>query len=312
MVEIKPLIKWVGGKTQILDSVFDLFPKNISNYYELFIGGGSILFELLNRLEKNTITVQHIYIGDFNENLIDLYNSIKSNLDELIKYLYKFKKSYDSAPINKKEKGIRTNIEPLPTIKQNIEKSKEHVYYFYRHMYNKLKETKTKKIKTSALFIFLNKTSFRGVYRENSSGKFNVPFGNYNLLEIYDIENLKKCNKLFNKYNIQFTHINFYNWKEKIIYDKESFIYMDPPYYPENDTSFTSYTAHNFNLEQHKNLIELCKHINTKKSKFVLSNSETNFIKDNLKEFNIKIINLKRQINSKNPGATTNEVLIYN
>ena len=87
---------------------------------------------------------------------------------------------------------------------------------------------------------------------------------------------------------------------------------MDPPYYPENDTSFTSYTAHNFNLEQHKNLIELCKHINTKKSKFVLSNSETNFIKDNLKEFNIKIINLKRQINSKNPGATTNEVLIYN
>lgn len=312
MVEIKPLIKWVGGKTQILDNVFNFFPKEISNYYEPFIGGGSVLFELLNRLEKGTINVKNIYIGDFNDNLIDLYNSIKDNLDDLIEYLDKFKQSYDNAPINNKEKGVRQNIEPLPTIKQNVDKSKEHVYYFYRKMYNKLKESKTKKVKKSALFIFLNKTSFRGVYRENSSGKFNVPFGNYNSLEMYDIQNLKQCSELFKKYKVQFVHRNFYDWKDKIQYDKNTFVYMDPPYYPENETSFTSYTANDFDLNQHKNLVDLCKYIHNKKSKFVLSNSDTSFIKESLKEFTIKIINLKRQINSKNPGATTNEVLIYN
>jgi DNA adenine methylase len=312
MVEIKPLIKWVGGKTQIIDSVFNLFPKEISYYYEPFIGGGSVLFELLNRLEKGTIKVDKIFIGDFNENLINLYNSIKTDLDQLIKYLNRFKLSYDSSPENVKEKGIRQNIEPLSTIKQNVAKSKEHVYYYYRKMYNTLKNSENKKSKRAALFIFLNKTSFRGVYRENSQGKFNVPFGNYNTLEMYDEVNLKKCNELFNKYNVQFIHKNFYDWKEKITYDKKTFIYMDPPYYPENETSFTSYTANDFNLDQHKKLIELCKYIANKKSNFLLSNSDTSFIKNSLKEFKIQTINLKRQINSKNPGATTNEVFIYN
>jgi DNA adenine methylase len=131
-------------------------------------------------------------------------------------------------------------------------------------------------------------------------------------MEMFDENNLKNCSSLFKKYKVNFNHINFYDWKEKIKYDNKTFIYLDPPYFPENETSFTSYTANDFNLEQHKNLINFCKHINTKKSKFLLSNSDTSFIKNGLKEFKIQIINLKRQINSKNPGATTNEVLICN
>lgn len=312
MENIIPVIKWVGGKTQIISDVFSLFPKEITNYYEPFIGGGSILFELLNRLERNEIKVKNFYISDLNKNLIDLYNCIKNNNNDLLKYLNKFKKKYDEAPINKNNDEKRKKIIVFKTMKENKEKSKEHLYYFYRKVFNKLKINNENIIKKSALFIFLNKTSFRGVYRENSSGLFNVPFGNYEKLEMFNTDNIKKCSELFNKYNISFVNINFINLVGKIKFDKNTFVYLDPPYYPENETSFTSYTADDFNKEQHINLINLCKFISQKNGKFLLSNSDTKFIKDNLKEFMIKIINCKRQINSKNPGATTNEVLIYN
>ena len=312
MTTLYPFIKWVGGKSQIIDEVFKYFPKKITNYYEPFIGGGSVLLQLINKIEQKEITVDNILIGDFNKDLIDLYSSIKDKLDDLLIYLNKFKENYHNAPINENTDEKRKKIIPEKKIKDNIAKSKEHVYYFYRKMFNKLKKSNNKPIKKSALFIFLNKTSFRGVYRENSSGEFNVPFGNYKNMEMFDENNLKNCSSLFKKYKVNFNHINFYDWKEKIKYDNKTFIYLDPPYFPENETSFTSYTANDFNLEQHKNLINFCKHINTKKSKFLLSNSDTSFIKNGLKEFKIQIINLKRQINSKNPGATTNEVLICN
>lgn len=312
MENIIPVIKWVGGKTQILNDVFALFPKEISNYYEPFIGGGSVLFELLNKLEREEIKVNNIYIGDLNKNLIDLYLTIKNNKDDLLKYLNKFKKKYEEAPVNDKTDEKRKKIVPYKTMKKNKETSKEHLYYFYRKVYNKLKMNNIRIIKKAALFIFLNKTSFRGVYRENSSGLFNVPFGNYDKLEMFSTDNINKCSLLFNKYNVNFVNTNFMSWKEKIEFDNRTFVYLDPPYYPENETSFTSYTADDFNKEQHTNLVNLCKFINQKKGKFLLSNSDTKFIKDNLKNFKIKTINCKRQINSKNPGATTNEILIYN
>jgi DNA adenine methylase len=311
MENIIPVIKWVGGKTQIMSDVFALFPKEISTYYEPFIGGGSVLFELLNRLERSEIKVTNIYISDINKNLIDLYNCIKNNKDDLLQYLHKFKKKYDQAPINNNNEK-RKKIVIFKTMKENKEASKEHLYYFYRKIFNKLKMTNENTVKKSALFIFLNKTSFRGVYRENLSGFFNVPFGNYEKLEMFTTQNIKRCSELFNKYNVSFVNIHFINLIGKIKFDKNTFVYLDPPYYPENETSFTSYTSDDFNKEQHVNLTNLCKFINQKNSKFLLSNSDTKFIKDNLKEFHIKIINCKRQINSKNPGATTNEVLIYN
>lgn len=312
MVTIYPIIKWVGGKTQIIEQVFETFPTEISHYYEPFIGGGSVLFELLNRLEDEKIKVKTINIGDFNKNLINLYNSIKNEPDKLIKYIRKFKNNYDESPNPEVSKDTRKKIEPFNTVKENKNTSKEYLYYHYRNMFNKIKDMDYKPAKKSALLIFLNKTSFRGVYRENSSGKFNVPFGNYLKLELFDEKNIRNCSRLFNKYSVQFTHTDFYSWNDKIKYDNKTFVYLDPPYYPINDTSFTSYTSDDFNLEQHKKIVSLCKTINNKKSKFALSNSDVSFIKDNLKQFNIKIINCKRQINSKNPGSTTNEVLINN
>ncbi len=179
-------------------------------------------------------------------------------------------------------------------------------------MFNKLKKSNKHLIKKSALFIFLNKTCFRGVYRENTNGDFNVPFGNYNNVEFYNKDNLLNCSLLFNKYGVKFFNISFFDWLKIIDFNKQTFIYLDPPYYPENDESFTSYIGTDFIQKDHSDLLFMCHFINYKQSKFLLSNSNTSFIKDNLNQFNIDTISLKRQINSKNPGSTANEVLIYN
>lgn len=313
MTDIYPFIKWVGGKTQLMESVFNEFPKIMLNYYEPFIGGGSVLFNLLNKLENREIIVNNIYISDINKDLIDLYLSVKNNYKLLIKYLQKFKNNYEKAEVINKEKVVRKKIVVKKTLKSNIKEGKEHVYYFYRSVFNKLKTNNSNKIvKKSALFIFLNKTCFRGVYRENTSGIFNVPYGNNINVSMFDENNLKRISELLNKYDVNFSVKNFYDLKETIKYMKNTFVYLDPPYYPENETSFTSYTSNDFGKEQHDKLIEFCKYIDTKKSKFLLSNSNTNYIKDNLKKYKIEIIDCKRQINSKNPGAVAKEVLIYN
>ena len=313
MSDIYPFIKWVGGKTQLMDQVLSKFPKEISNYYEPFIGGGSVLFNLLNKIEKKEIKVDSINISDINKDLIDLYLSIKGKSKKLIKKLKELKENYEKANVEKEEKVGRKKIKVMDTIDEAIKAGREHVYYFYRNKFNQLKKSESTKVTSkSALFIFLNKTCFRGVYRENSDGIFNVPYGNNKNVSMFDENNLLKINELLKKYDVKFTITNFYELKDKIKYDKKTFVYLDPPYYPENETSFTSYTSNDFNKEQHEKLIELCKFINTKKSKFLLSNSNTSFIKDSLKDFNCGIVDCKRQINSKNPGAETKEVLIYN
>ena len=313
MSDIYPFIKWVGGKTQLMDQVLSKFPKEISNYYEPFIGGGSVLFNLLNKIEKKEIKVDSINISDINKDLIDLYLSIKGKSKKLIKKLKELKENYEKANVEKEEKVGRKKIKVMDTIDEAIKAGREHVYYFYRNKFNQLKKSESTKVTSkSALFIFLNKTCFRGVYRENSEGIFNVPYGNNKNVSMFDEKNLLKINELLKKYDVKFTITNFYDLKDKIKYDKKTFVYLDPPYYPENETSFTSYTSNDFNKEQHEKLIELCKFINTKKSKFLLSNSNTSFIKDSLKDFKCGIVDCKRQINSKNPGAETKEVLIYN
>jgi len=313
MTDIYPFIKWVGGKTQLMESVFNEFPKIMLNYYEPFIGGGSVLFNLLNKLENREIIVNNIYISDINNDLIDLYLSVKNHYKQLIKYLQKFKNNYEKAEVVNKEKVVRKKIVVKKTLKANIKEGREHVYYFYRSIFNKLKMNKSNKIvKKSALFIFLNKTCFRGVYRENTSGIFNVPYGNNINVSMFDENNLKRISELLNKYDVNFSVKNFYDLKQTIKYTNNTFVYLDPPYYPENETSFTSYTSNDFGKDQHDRLIEFCKYIDLKKSKFLLSNSNTHFIKDNLKQYKTEIVDCKRQIHSKNPGAAAKEVLIHN
>jgi DNA adenine methylase len=311
-ITVEPFLKWVGGKTQICDDVINLFPAVIERYYEPFIGGGSILIKLLNLVDTNMIKIKKFQISDINKTLILTYHNIKHNPEKLIQQLTIIKDNYfKNTNISAASKG--TSIQFFDNIDENILKGCNYVYYFYRDMYNKLKKTidnlnTDDKCKLSALFIFLNKTCFRGLYRENSSGEFNVPFGNYSNPSIYDKNNITNLSKLFKKYKVKFKCLTF----DTITVKNNSFVYLDPPYYPENSNSFVDYNGTSFNLESNNKLLNMVNNLNDKNIKFVLSNSDTQWINDNYNKYNINKILCKRKINSKNPKSTVNEVIIKN
>ena len=299
----KPLIKWVGGKTQIIDKVLAKFPKQIQSYYELFLGGGSVLFALLNEVENKNILIENeINAFDINETLIYLYKNIQTNSELLfieIKKLVDIYESISGEIINRNPK----NIEEAKT-------SQESYYYWIRSQYNKIKDNKS--LIRSAMFVFLNKTCFRGVYRVGPNG-FNVPFGHYKNPEIISKEHLQTIKNLIK--NVNFYHLDFEKSFEMIKNNEEykfqNFVYLNPPYVPITNTSFVSYSENGFSLEKHKRLFELCN--NLKNTKMLMSNSDVKLVKDNFKleTYTIEIISCKRSINAKNPESKINEVLIY-
>jgi DNA adenine methylase len=294
-IKIKPLIKWVGGKTQIIDQVLGEFPQNIENYHELFLGGGSVLLGLLEYIKNDKIKVSgSIYAYDFNETLINMYKNIQKTPELLFNEIEKLIKDYNQITAqngNKKPKNIDESKE-----------SQESYYYWIRQSFNKMNQLEKNSNQGSAYFIFMNKTCFRGLYREGPNG-FNVPFGNYKKPEIINKSHLNEISELIK--NVNFIHSSFEESFKNI--QNDDFIYLDPPYAPENDKSFVNYTSTGFTMEQHLNLFKL-----SKKFKFVMSNANVDMVKDEYtdKKYSIKIISCKRTINSKNPDSKTTEVLI--
>ena len=272
---MKPFIKWVGGKTQILDDTLSLFPTTIENYHEPFVGGGSVL---LNVLSKN-IVHDKIYASDTNYSLIQLYKHVQNNLEELYIELKKIYKNYEN------------NIE---------EKEKEKYYYSMRQLFNTCDKNS---IEHSALFMFLNKTCFRGLYREGPNG-FNVPYGHYKKVNIIDKDELEKISELIK--NVNFECLDFRESLKKV--GSQDFVYLDPPYAPETKNSFVGYTKGGFKLEDHN---ELFKTIKENIPNFVMSNSNVELVNESFQGYDKKVIIAKRSINSKNPASKTEEVIIY-
>tara|TARA_B100001173_G_C16027485_1_gene564762 strand:- start:43 stop:957 length:915 start_codon:yes stop_codon:yes gene_type:complete len=299
----KPFLKWAGGKTQILEEVLSKFPKQINNYHEIFLGGGSVLLGLLSLQKENKITIKNnIYAYDLNKGLINCYNQIKNNIQDLISNLDLLNTEFTSIQKNTEgQRGQPNNID-ISTYKL----TREHYYYWIRNEYN---NNQKNNCLSAAHFIFLNKTGFKGMYREGPCG-FNVPYGKKDVKsipKIYDINDLKNINKLIQ--NVEFKCLDF---KDSFDYvKKDDFIYLDPPYVPENKDSFVNYTVDGFDLDTHKKLFNT---INGKKkdNKFVMSNSYTEMIMNEFDEYNCDIIEVKRRINSKKPDDKTNEVIIYN
>lgn len=290
---IKPFLKWVGGKTQIIDEVLDKFPDEINNYYEPFLGGGSVLLALLCKQKEGKINIRgKIIANDINKNLINVYKTIQSDPHKLIDQLKKLCDTYNSI---KEEKMINKPKRGLTVKEEDSLKSKEAYYYWIREKYNKLDN--------AAQFIFLNKTCFRGVYRESKNG-FNVPFGNYKNPSVYDEDHILQISKLIK--DVIFTNESF----EKVLCDfkRDDFVYLDPPYYPENAKSFVDYNSAGFGEEMHKKLFSSCLNL---KCNFVMSNSDVKQVRDTFKDYKIEIIECKRCINSKKPSSTTNEVIVY-
>lgn len=298
----KPILKWVGGKTQIIDKLIAEFPTNINNYREAFLGGGSVLLALLSYVKDGIIKINgNIYACDSNEPLIYVYKNIQSKHDELYNQMQPLIAEFNSCgngEINRTPKNINEAMI-----------AKENYYYWIRRKYNKLSLNDKKTTIGSAMFIFLNKTCFRGVYRVGPNG-FNVPYGHYNNPEIINKEHLDEIHELIQ--NVTFECSDFNISLNNV--EPNDYVYVDPPYAPETNTSFVKYTENGFDIDNHNGLFNLMHKLTNSNIKMMLSNSDVDLVRNNFtsEKYNITSILCKRTINSKNPKAKAKEVIIKN
>lgn len=288
----KPLLKWVGGKTQIMDAVMDLFPENIDTYHEPFVGGGSVLFTCLS-----TKSVNKVFASDINPSLIGLYKNVKENPDAFVVELRALIKDFNECT------GEVVNRKPT-TIKE-AKTSRESYYYWVRAQFNAVPREEKMSLKASCMFLFLNKTCFRGLYREGPNG-FNVPYGNYKNPAIMEESHIHEVSELIK--NVTFTVEDFTHSLARV--RPGDFVYLDPPYAPINNTSFIKYNSSGFDLNQHRTLFNMCGEL---KSKMLMSNANVELVRDAFPDshYNTKTISCKRAINSKDPSSRVEELLIY-
>ena len=290
-VSVKPIIKWAGGKSQLLDDIRKKYPQKIERYCEPFVGGGAVLLDVLANFQPTDVLV-----NDINAELVNTYKQIKTNVDKLIEMLSDMQKSFW-------EKG---------------DSDRKAMYLEKRERFNSIKSSCVHSdLEMAVLFIFLNKTCFNGLYRVNSKGLFNVPIGSYKKPPICDADNLRLISGLLKNVEIV---CGDYSQCENFI-DKNTFVYIDPPYRPLTATaSFTSYSENEFGDKQQIELCNFIGRISNKGAKILASNSDPKnadetdcFFDDLYSDYNIDRIGAKRMINSKgNSRGTISELLICN
>lgn len=300
---VKPPLKWVGGKTQIIDKLISKFPIEIENYHEIFLGGGCVLLTFLTYVKNRIINVYgKIYAYDLNDSLIYLYKNIQTNYVELYNELQKIICEYNSCDEKNEVNRNPKNINEAKICKENY-------YYWIRNRYNKLSPEDRKQLIGSSMFLFLNKTCFRGMYRVGPNG-FNVPYGNYKNPEIVNLDHLQEISELIQ--NVIFECCDFNNSLQRI--NRNDFVYLDPPYAPENKNSFVGYTQKGFDDIDNIKLFQLIHKLTETDIKIMMNNSDVKLVRDNFtnKKYNIESILCKRLINSKNPESKSGEVIITN
>lgn len=289
----KPFIKWVGGKTQLLDEVKSFLPPDLGSrtgltYVEPFVGGGAVLFWILQEYPN----IEKAVINDINAELICTYQIIKSNVEALIQELNRIQSEYISLGADDRKKYFLSK----------------------RSMFN---SRNISDIETAALFIFLNRTCFNGLYRVNSKGEFNVPHGKYSNPKICDEDTLRADSALLQKVEIlcgDFSETGLFAGPNAVFY-------FDPPYKPLTDTaSFTSYAKDGFDDNEQRRLGRFIENIAAERSVFVASNSdpknvdsEENFFDRLYQKFMIKRVSAARMINSNPNGrGCISEIMISN
>ena len=292
----KPFLKWVGGKTQIIDKIISRIPGEINNYHEIFLGGGSVLLAVLSLQRHGKIVIKNkIYAYDINRDLINVYKHIQTNKQELYEHIQFYVNEYDALD------GAKKIMKPVSI--DEAKTSKESYYYWIRKKYNEIEKGT---VECSALFMFINKTCFRGMYREGPNG-FNVPYGHYKKTPVVITDSeLNAISELIK--DVEFVHSDFRQSMQGV--EGGDFVYLDPPYAPETATSFVGYSAAGFTLEMHNELFNAVTNLHD--VKIVMSNAKVELVTNHFKEYGCEDVIARRAINSKNPGSTTTEVVIYN
>ncbi len=271
-----PFVKWAGGKTQLMDKLIEHMPEKYNHYYEPFIGGGALLFHV----KPNKFT-----INDFNSELIQAYLCFESY-----------------------EKCEKLKLE---LIKHESSHSEEH-YYEVRNMDRDISFTSLAPEVRAGRMIYLNKACFNGLYRVNAKGYFNVPSGKKKIVSCFDETNFKEITDFFLSTKHMILNGDF---EESVKEAQEGdFVYFDPPYDTWDDKeSFTSYAKNPFGKDEQKRLSDVCKSLSQRGVKFMVSNHNTNYIRELYKDFNIYVVPAKRMINSKASGrGDVEEVIITN
>mgnify|MGYP000875390923 CR=1 FL=1 len=275
---MQPFVKWAGGKRQLLPTITSHLPHTYNSYYEPFIGGGALLLELQN--ENSTIS-------DNNKILIDTYKYIRDGLNELIPLLDKLQEEHN--------------------ILNDKEKVKEY-YYDRRTEFNDLILNEESSLRRSALFLYLNKACFNGLFRVNKKGLFNVPSNQKININIYDKNNLEEISKYLKNVNI--FHQDFEITAR--LAQRGDLVFFDSPYAPLNPTSFDSYTKEGFTIEEHQRLAKTFKDLSEQGVYCILTNHNTEFIRDLYEGFNLHEVDVKRMINRDSSKRTGTEVIITN
>ncbi len=290
----KPFLKWAGGKTQLIEQIKVQLPENIGTneftFIEPFVGSGAVLFWMLDQFPN----MKNAIINDINRDLTNSYLTIKHNVKELINILKEWEVEYHN-------------------IAEDQDAKKEY-YYEKRSLFNTRNSEQTTQ---SAIFIFLNRTCFNGLYRVNRKNEFNVPIGSYKTPQICNEENLLAVSEVLQKVEI----LNG-DFSETLKYANENtFFYFDPPYKPLNETSsFNSYAKDEFNDAEQIRLKGFCEILDNQNHQWILSNSDVkgkdpnnNFFDDLFANFNIMRVNARRSINA-NPSkrGQLTELLIKN
>ena len=294
MKESKPFLKWAGGKTQLINDIQKALPKEFIkhkfNYIEPFVGSGAVLFWMLNNFPK----IEKAIINDINSDLTNTYKEIAKNPKELISILEQFQNEYHFL--------------------ENNSENKKDYYLNKRENFNSRKFSNTEQ---AALFIFLNRTCFNGLYRVNRNNKFNVPIGSYKKPTICDVENILAVSESLKK--VEILTGDYQQTLE--LAERPSLFYFDPPYKPLSKTSsFNSYSKDDFNDDEQIRLRDFCKKLDSLNHYWILSNSDLkgkdindNFFDEIYNNFNINRVFAKRSINA-NPEkrGVLKELLITN
>lgn len=269
---MQPVIKWAGGKRQLLCELKKGMPNDIGRYVEPFFGSGALFFDLLP---------ERAIINDNNSELVNLYLQIRENPQKLMKAL------------DKLQKGFPTE-----------ETSQDTYYYNQRERFNRKINKEDLTVSDAALMIFLNKTCYNGLFRVNASGKFNTPYGKRKTLNLYNKDNILECSEALK--NVKILQGDFEEACKGL--KKKDFVYFDSPYFE----TFDTYQKNGFPKEEHERLAKLYKRLSDRGIYCMLSNSDNEFIKDLYKEYSIEIVPVKRMINCNGKKRTGTEIIVRN